>query len=193
MAEARRSVIPLTKSKRPGLAPVCWQPADTPDQVKRGPSLFRMRSRSVAHWPTRCVDGAPATGQRLIVICQCPDSSPMARQLINLSLGAEGPLSNIQMMLGVDLHNGGSIGIVGPTVFALGADDHYIVVKQHPAKDSFGNFDQTVTHYFIVTRISGNAAEKEKGVRGPLSKDEFARLAVSKSLPRFTKTFRDLE
>jgi hypothetical protein len=98
-----------------------------------------------------------------------------------------------QMMLAVDLHNGGSIGIVGPTVFALGADDHYIVVKQHPAKDSFGNFDQTVTHYFIVTRISGTAEEKEKVVRGPLSKDEFDRLAVSNSLPQFTKTFRDLE
>ena len=98
-----------------------------------------------------------------------------------------------QMMLAVDLHNGVSIGIVGPTVFALGADDHYIVVKQHPAKDSFGNFDRTVTHYFIVTRISGTAEEKEKVVRGPLSKDEFDRLAVSNSLPQFTKTFRDLE
>jgi hypothetical protein len=98
-----------------------------------------------------------------------------------------------QMMLAVDLHNGGSIGIVGPTVFALGADDRYIVVKQHPAKDGFGNFDQTITHYFIVTRISGSAEEKEKGVRGPLSKNEFDGLAVSNSLPRFTKTFRDLE
>ncbi len=98
-----------------------------------------------------------------------------------------------QMMLAVDLHNGGSIGIVGPTVFALGADDHHIVVKQHPAKGSFGNFDESITHYFIVTRISGTANEKEKGVRGPLSKDEFDRLAVSNSLPQFTKTFRDLE
>jgi hypothetical protein len=98
-----------------------------------------------------------------------------------------------QMMLGVNLRNGSSIGIVGPTVFALGADDHYIVVKQHPAKDGFGNFDQTVTRYFVVTRIPGTANEKEKGVRGPLSKDEFDRLAVSNSLPKFTKTFTDLE
>ena len=97
-----------------------------------------------------------------------------------------------QMMLAVDLHNGGSIGIVGPTVFALGADDHYIVVKQHPAKDSFGNFDQAVTHYYIVTRISGTAEEKEKVVRGPLSKDDYERVAASNSLPQFTKTFRDL-
>ena len=99
-----------------------------------------------------------------------------------------------QMILAVNLHDGGSIGIVvGPTVFALGADDHYIVVKQHPAKDSFGNFDQSVTHYFIVTRISGTPEEKEKGVRGPLAKNEIDRLAVSNFRPRFTKTFRDLE
>ena len=31
-----------------------------------------------------------------------------------------------QMMLAVDLHNGGSIGIVGPTVFALAADDQHM-------------------------------------------------------------------
>ena len=65
--------------------------------------------------------------------------------------------------------------------------------NNNPAKDSFGNFDQTVTNYFIVTRISGTAEEKEKVVRGPLSKDEFDRLAVSNSLPQFTKTFRDLQ
>jgi len=98
-----------------------------------------------------------------------------------------------QMMLAVDLHNGGSIGIVGPTVFALGSDDQHIVVKQYPSTDHFGHFDQTITHYFIVTRIPGTAEEKEKRVRGPLSKDEFDRVAVSNSLPPFTKFFKDLE
>jgi hypothetical protein len=99
-----------------------------------------------------------------------------------------------QMMLAVDLHNGGSIGIVGPTVFALGADDHYIGVKQHPAKDSFGNFDQTVTHYYIVTRISGTAEEKEKVVRGPLPKTIMivSRLRIlSRSSPKRSETWSD--
>jgi hypothetical protein len=98
-----------------------------------------------------------------------------------------------QMMLAVDLHNGGSIGIVGPTVFALGADDQHIVVKQHPATDHFGHFDQAVTRYFIVTRIPGTVEEKKKGVRGPLSEDEFDRVAVSNSLPPFTKIFKELK
>jgi hypothetical protein len=98
-----------------------------------------------------------------------------------------------QMTLAVDLHNGGSIGIVGPTVFSLGADDHYIVIKQHPARDDFGRFDGTVTNYFIVTRLPGSSEDKMKGVRGPLSKDEFEHLAASTHLPQFTKTFADLE
>jgi hypothetical protein len=98
-----------------------------------------------------------------------------------------------KMMLAVDLHNGGSIGIVGATVFSLGADEHYIVVKQHPETDGFGHFDRGVTNYFIVTRVPGSEHDKEKGVRGPLSKDEFDRLSASTHLPRFTKTFADLE
>jgi hypothetical protein len=98
-----------------------------------------------------------------------------------------------QMMLAVDLHNGGSIGIAGPTVFSLGADEHYIVVKQHPAKDHFGKFDRGVINHFIVTRLPGSGPDKEKGVRGPLSKDDFDRLAASTHFPQFTKTFADLE
>src|SRR5579862_682634 len=58
-----------------------------------------------------------------------------------------------QMSLSVEVGTGGAIGIVGPTVFSVGADDHYIVVKQHPATDKFGHFDRNVTNYFIVTRV----------------------------------------
>ena len=86
-----------------------------------------------------------------------------------------------------------AIDVKGPTVFSLGADAHYIVVKQHPAKDNFGNFDRTVINYFIVTRLPGSGLDKEKGVRGPLSKDDFERLSASAHLPQFTKTFPDLE
>jgi len=98
-----------------------------------------------------------------------------------------------QMMLAVDLHNGGSIGIVGPTVFSLGADGRYIVVKQHPTKGEFGKFDRGITNYFVVTRLPGSDEDKEKGVRGPMSKDEFDHLSASMHLPQFTKTFADLE
>jgi hypothetical protein len=97
-----------------------------------------------------------------------------------------------QMNLSVDVGNGGAVGIVGPTVFSLGANDEYIVVKQHPATDHFGHFDRTVTNYFVVKRMSGPALEKENGVRGPFTKDQFDKMAISLSLPTFTKTFDDL-
>jgi hypothetical protein len=98
-----------------------------------------------------------------------------------------------QMNLSVDLQNGGAIGIVGPTVFSIGANDRYIVVKQHPAKDYFGNFDRTITNYFVVTRMTGSALERDKGVRGPLTSSQFDQLSTSMTLPAFSKTFSDLE
>ena len=98
-----------------------------------------------------------------------------------------------QMMLAVDPHKGMSIGIVDATVFSVGADEHHIVLKQHPATDDFGRFDRSVTNYFVVTRLPGSDEDKKKGVRGPMSKDQFDRLSASVRLPHFTKTFADLE
>ena len=77
---------------------------------------------------------------------------------------------------------------IGSTVFSIGADDKFIVVAQHPSTSAFGEFDRSITRYFIVER-----ADKKKGVRGPLSKEEFDRLAASLLLPKFSKTFDDLK
>jgi hypothetical protein len=98
-----------------------------------------------------------------------------------------------QMNLAVYVGNGGAVGIVGPTVFSLGADERYIVVKQHPATNQFGAFDRNVTNYFIVTRMPGSELQKEKGVRGPFTKDQFEQLAQAIKLPTFDKTFDDLK
>ena len=56
----------------------------------------------------------------------------------------------------------------------------------------FSHFDRTVTNYFVVTRMPGPALEKENGVRGPFTEDQFDKMATSLSLPAFTKTFDDL-
>ena len=99
-----------------------------------------------------------------------------------------------QMSLSVDIGNGMSVGLVGPTVFSIGADDTHIVVKQHPSNDRSGNsVDRTTTHYFVVTRTtSPDLAARQQGVRGPLGQDEFDRLAAALPLPSFSKTFDDL-
>ncbi len=100
-----------------------------------------------------------------------------------------------QMNLSFDLGNGTAVGLVGPTVFSVGADDKHIVVKQHPSRDPFGSsFDRFTTHYFIVARTtSPEIAERRRGVRGPLSEKEFQALTTALSLPQFSKTFADLE
>jgi hypothetical protein len=83
------------------------------------------------------------------------------------------------------IHEDSSASLVGPTIFAVGADEKRIVLKQHPADDAGLKFDRAVTHYFIVGR--------DKTVRGPLKKEEFDALAVSLALPTFTKVFDDLK
>jgi len=99
-----------------------------------------------------------------------------------------------QMSLAIDDQNGMSSALVGPTVFSIGADDRYIVVKQHPSKDAFGGLDRSVTNYFIVDRaVSSGPADGQKAVRGPLGEEEFKTLSATLSLPAFTKTFDDLK
>ena len=99
-----------------------------------------------------------------------------------------------QMNLTFDNRKGISLGLVGPTVFAVGADDRYIVVKQHPATDRFGHFDRSVTNYFYIERTSSSDfRERQRRVIGPLSEQDFRERAVTLKLPSFQKTFRDLQ
>ena len=84
------------------------------------------------------------------------------------------------------IHEDSPVSLVGPTVFAVGADEKHIVVKQHPSVDDAGTkFDRSTTRYFVVGR--------DKRVRGPLKKAEFDALNTSLSLPPFTKVFEDLQ
>jgi hypothetical protein len=83
------------------------------------------------------------------------------------------------------IHEVSPVSLVGPTIFAVGADAKHIVLKQHPSTEAGTKFDRAVTHYFVVGR--------DKSVRGPLKKEEFDTLSASLSLPPFTKVFDDLQ
>jgi hypothetical protein len=99
-----------------------------------------------------------------------------------------------QMNLAFDGGRRNTLGLVGPTVFAVGADDRYIVVKQHPATDGFGHYDQSVTKYFYIERTtSPDFRERQSRVTGPLSEREFQQRAAKLQLPSFQKIFRDLQ
>jgi hypothetical protein len=99
-----------------------------------------------------------------------------------------------QMNLAFDNRNGTSLGLVGPTVFEVGADDRYIIVKQHPATDGFGHFDRSVTNCFYIERTDSlDFRERQRRVTGPLSEQEFRERAAELKLPSFQKIFRDLQ
>ncbi len=99
------------------------------------------------------------------------------------------------MHLAFDGKDGTALGLVGPTVFSIGADEKHIVVMQHPSTNEFGtSWDRTITNYFVVERtVSPSHADRQKGVRGPMSKAEFDKLAMTVALPKFSKTFEDLK
>lgn len=112
-----------------------------------------------------------------------PDAYWRAERYVLLAIDARE-----QMNLAFDLGNGTASGLVNATVFSIGSDDRYIVVMQHPGGD------RSVTNYFFVERTSSSRSEdRENGVRGPLSKEEFEKFSADLSLPTFTKTFDDLK
>jgi hypothetical protein len=93
-----------------------------------------------------------------------------------------------QTSLNFDLgRNGSSIGLVDWTVFAVGSNDRYIVVKQHPQ----GN--KAVTSYFIVDKSEVRPMDPTRAVLGPLTQAEFSVKARSLNLPQFTKVLSSLE
>jgi hypothetical protein len=84
--------------------------------------------------------------------------------------------------------NSGSQRRVGPRVFAVGADKHWVVAKQHP------DGDRSVTNFFVIDAIRDSIrAENGEVVRGPLTEAEFQQLARKLHLPRFTKVLASLE
>lgn len=77
---------------------------------------------------------------------------------------------------------------IGPTVFSIGADKKFIVVARHPSTNNFGEFDRTITQYFVVGRNGPGHP-----TTGPLTKEQFQSFSNTNALPQFTKTFNDLK
>ncbi len=84
--------------------------------------------------------------------------------------------------------------LVGPTVYAIGANEQYLVLKQHPSNMASSSTNGGITNFYIILRTaSADFEDRQKGVRGPLTQDEFEKLSTTLSLPKFSKTFRELE
>lgn len=97
-----------------------------------------------------------------------------------------------EMSLSLDTPvRGVSVAVVRPTVFAVGADAHYVVVQQHPCADGV-HFDRAVTNFFVVDRADDSAGRTPR-VIGPLSSAEFERFGRTAALPAFSLVFPALE
>lgn len=86
------------------------------------------------------------------------------------------------------------IGIISATVFAVGQNDDFIIVKQHPRLFS-SEMDKSVTMYFIVPLKMKINKTQEKNIYGPLTKEEFEQKRKELNIESldFTIVFKELE
>ncbi|MDO1451904.1 hypothetical protein Q0590_36885 [Rhodocytophaga aerolata] len=72
-----------------------------------------------------------------------------------------------------DEDSGVGEGIIGETVFEVGWNDKFIVVKQHPHE--FGEpLNNQITNYYIVKVVHSNHYQTIKNnIVGPLNREEF--------------------
>jgi hypothetical protein len=72
-----------------------------------------------------------------------------------------------EMHIGYNDSQYGGIGVIEATVYAVGQNEDYIIVKQHPKSD------QKTTHYFIIPLKTKISQSVEKNFFGPLTFNEF--------------------
>lgn len=87
------------------------------------------------------------------------------------------------------------IGIISPTVFAVGQNEEFIIVKQHP-KNLLDSYYRDTTYYFIIPLKDKISESAEKNLIGPMSKIEFDKKRREFEIPDdllFTFVFHDLE
>jgi len=91
----------------------------------------------------------------------------------------------------------GYLGVIVPTVFAIGYDKDFIIVKQHPRHfDGHDVMNRQVTSYYIVALKEQRGKSDTDIVYGPMTKEKFhakrKELGVPEDL-QFTRVFKDLE
>lgn len=96
-----------------------------------------------------------------------------------------------ELDLSYRLESGSFIGVVEPTVFAIGNNDEFIIVKQHPRE--FGkDIDKTVVNYFIVPIKNKSNIRPEDNKLGPFTREEFLIKRKELQIPadlEFSKVF----
>lgn len=103
------------------------------------------------------------------------------------SLGAMDEKENMSLYVSND---GYDVGIVSETVFAVGYNDSFIIVKQHP------NNNRSITNHYIIPLKYSISKSSEKNVIGPLIDIAYQAMIVKLNIvhpPAFKIVFSDLE
>lgn len=86
-------------------------------------------------------------------------------------------------------------GVIKATVFAVGYDERFMIVKQHPRE--FPNPpNKKITNYYILPMKEGFDYRTKNGLIGPLTELEFKEKRKELGVPEeltFTKVIEDLE
>jgi hypothetical protein len=98
------------------------------------------------------------------------------------------------MSLYYKFEDGGMVGVVNYSVFAVGHSDDFIIVKNHPENESRLP-DKKITNYFIVPVYKKLTYSPEIGVIGPLTLEavEDKRKELDISGIKFSKIISRLE
>jgi len=85
--------------------------------------------------------------------------------------------------------DGYMIAIVERTVFAVGYNKKFIIVKQHPK----GN--KEYTNYFVIPLVNKISESTSENIYGPLNNDEFEKLKTKLDIKNldFTIVYKNLE
>jgi hypothetical protein len=92
-------------------------------------------------------------------------------------------------------NNGGCVSIVTETVFAVGCNANYIIVKQHPRRFPDPP-NKAITHYYILPVNPKDKKLSDYGLIGPLSLAQFNAKRKELNIPdslRFTIVKADLQ
>ncbi len=96
---------------------------------------------------------------------------------------------NEEMSLCFKDNTGVGLTLIPETVFAVGQDDNFIIVKQHPRRN------KKITSYYVIPLTNKISDEVEHNKIGPLTYKEFEQRMAAYGFEglRFTIEFRDLE
>ncbi len=84
-------------------------------------------------------------------------------------------------------------GLPGPTLFAAGFDDKYVVAAVHPRPKFETPTNRDVTQFFYVVRGNESNAFPNHEIKGPFDEAAFEAEKARLGLPTFPRVFRGLK